>query len=316
MTGPAAGRIVFALCSRDIPSETSALTSAKTWRLIGTAERTGRDLADLIAEPSLWPSELGSDVRERARSRLKLIPAAEAVLAAYASRGLWAITACDEFYPARLRERLGDAAPCLLHGAGPVSLLREDGLAVVGSRNLTPEGEAAARGIADIAVGERLSVISGGARGADQTAMGRAIERGGTAVGVLAHPLDRLVQRQATHAQIDDGLLCLISPFKPEAPFTVAAAMARNRVIYGLARVTCVVASDLDRGGTWRGATEALARRYGTVAAWLGAGAGPGNEALVARGAHPVAKPPELLELGPVPPREDQLPLEVTTPTS
>ena len=59
----------------------------------------------------------------------------------------------------------------------------------------------------------------------------------------------------------------------------------RNKLIYGLAQVTLVVASDLDSGGTWAGATEALRRGFGAVAVWTGEGAGAGNAALVERGA-------------------------------
>ena len=49
--------------------------------------------------------------------------------------------------------------------------------------------------------------------------------------------------------------------------------------------MTLVVACDLERGGTWEGAVQALRRGYGSVAAWVGPGAGPGNERLVELGA-------------------------------
>lgn len=61
--------------------------------------------------------------------------------------------------------------------------------------------------------------------------------------------------------------------------------MGRNKIIYGLARCTIVVASDLQTGGTWAGATEALKNGHGRVASWMGPGAGAGNGALVQRGA-------------------------------
>jgi predicted Rossmann fold nucleotide-binding protein DprA/Smf involved in DNA uptake len=67
--------------------------------------------------------------------------------------------------------------------------------------------------------------------------------------------------------------------------FSVGNPTARNKIIYGLARCTVVVASDEETGGTWAGAIEALKNGYGRVASWVGAGSGPGNKALVEQGA-------------------------------
>jgi predicted Rossmann fold nucleotide-binding protein DprA/Smf involved in DNA uptake len=52
--------------------------------------------------------------------------------------------------------------------------------------------------------------------------------------------------------------LCLVTPFSPNAGFSIGAAMGRNRLIYCLADYAIVVASDAESGGTWAGATEAL----------------------------------------------------------
>ena len=79
--------------------------------------------------------------------------------------------------------------------------------------------------------------------------------------------------------------LCIASPYAPGAPFTAGNAMGRNKIIYALSRVTFVVSSDMDSGGTWAGAKEALDRRYAPVAVWAGDGAKDGNEALINRGA-------------------------------
>jgi predicted Rossmann fold nucleotide-binding protein DprA/Smf involved in DNA uptake len=84
---------------------------------------------------------------------------------------------------------------------------------------------------------------------------------------------------------VADGQIRLITPYTPGAPFSVGNAMGRNKIIYGLSRCTIVIASDLENGGTWAGATEALKNHYGRVASWTGPGSGPGNRALIERGA-------------------------------
>src|SRR5271163_581497 len=60
------------------------------------------------------------------------------------SLGIWALTRADEGYPERFRERLKNSAPTVLFGAGPVELIGQPGLAVVGSRNVDETGSAAA----------------------------------------------------------------------------------------------------------------------------------------------------------------------------
>ena len=66
--------------------------------------------------------------------------------------------------------------------------------------------------------------------------------------------------------------------------------MARNKLIYALAQRTFVVASDHETGGTWAGAKEALGKSLRLpVDVWTGDGSGPGNAALVERGARGIS---------------------------
>lgn len=78
--------------------------------------------------------------------------------------------------------------------------------------------------------------------------------------------------------------MCFVTPYHPAAAFTVGNAMGRNKVIYGLSDQVLVVAADLDKGGTWAGATEALKKGWGDVRVWTGSGTGEGNSGLVGRG--------------------------------
>jgi len=115
--------------------------------------------------------------------------------------------------------------------------------------------------------------------------MNGAFDAGGQVVGVLADSLERAVARPGTRRGVADGQIRLVTPYTPGAPFSVGNAMGRNKIIYGLSRCTIVIASDLENGGTWAGSTEALKNHYGRVASWTGPGSGPGNRALIERGA-------------------------------
>ena len=64
--------------------------------------------------------------------------------------------------------------------------------------------------------------------------------------------------------------------------------------MYALSLITLVVASDVEKGGTWSGAVEALKNRSGRVGVWRGPGQGPGNEILIERGAIAISSIDEL----------------------
>jgi DNA processing protein len=206
------------------------------------------------------------------------------------SRGMWAISRADEWYPKKLRDTLKHQAPTVLFGAGDAQLLSRGGVAVIGSRNIDEVGTAFAQEVGRKAAGARLPVVSGGARGTDRLAMGAALEAGGIAFGVLADSLDRTVRQPDLRQMLLDGQLVLLTPYAPTAGFSVGAAMGRNKVIYGLADFAVVVSSDYQTGGTWAGAAEALKAGWCPVFARDGADVPKGNRELLKRGAAPLAE--------------------------
>jgi DNA processing protein len=212
-------------------------------------------------------------------------------------QGFVAVTPFDASYPVRLRERLGDQAPPVLFTVGARELLSSGGVGVVGSRAAQEDGIAVARQIGEVTAAAGRTVVSGGAPGVDREAMSAAHEAGGHVVGYLADSLLRRVREPSTRRAVADGTTCLATPLDPSAGFSAANTLGRNKLIYASADVTLVVACDVDRGGTWEGALQALRRGYGRVTVWIGAGRGPGNERLVERGAIPVDDVATVLEL-------------------
>ena len=174
--------------------------------------------------------------------------------------GIWVISRSDQDYPVRYKRHLKDKAPPLLFGIGNHSLLRGGGVAVVGSRNVDPDGEEFSREIGELCSVNNMPVVSGGARGVDQIAMKAALDAKGVVVGVLAdNLLKKSTERYARNA-ISDKRLLLISPYHPAARFTVGTAMGRNKLIYAMADYGLVVSAEYKKGGTWAGAEEELKR--------------------------------------------------------
>ena len=208
--------------------------------------------------------------------------------------GISTVTPFDGHYPGRFVDRLGASAPVLLYAAGAVELLGQPGVGVVGSRNVSSEGAQVAGAAAELAVRLGLPLVSGGARGVDQTAMSAAFEAGGAVVGVQAESLVRKLRSPDIRRAIHEGRTVMVTPYSPEAPFSVGNAMGRNKLIYALSELTLVVAADAGTGGSWSGADEALRRGFGRVAVWRGPGEGPGNAQLAERGAVPLTSLDEL----------------------
>jgi len=204
----------------------------------------------------------------------------------WGSRAIWVVGRNDEMYPARLKTLLGEKAPVLLYGCGDLSLLEDDALAVVGSRDVSEELLAYTERIGTLAAMAGITVVSGAARGIDQAAMRGALENDGRVTGVLSGSLEQTCMHREHRNMVMSGRLTLVSPFDPLAGFSVGNAMQRNKVIYGLANIALVVSSDLNKGGTWAGAVEQL-EKFKCVPLYVRATGTPqpGLEALRKKGA-------------------------------
>ena len=289
------GRAVLALCSQlgleDAPTafmltewnDLARRIQASEWKR--PAALAGQSTVAIAATLGIVPSEA-----ERVAGLLERGGRLALEMENLFARGLWAVTRADPGYPAKLRQSLKHQAPPVLFGAGEIALLARAGVAVVGSRNLDPSGLAFAQGIGRWCAAARLPVVSGGARGTDRVAMQATLEEGGAAFGVLADSLERTVQQPDLRELLHDERLVLLTPYSPTAGFSVGAAMGRNKVIYGLADYAVVVSSDLENGGTWAGAVEALRGGWCPVFVRDGEDVPAGNRELLQRGAAPITE--------------------------
>jgi predicted Rossmann fold nucleotide-binding protein DprA/Smf involved in DNA uptake len=259
------------------------------------------EVASWLVSKKWWPADLLNEENQGALSdafapvdpaRMKALLARGASMAIaiekWVNKGLWVLCRSDEAYPQRLKQHLKRCAPPILYGAGDRALLSKGGLAVVGSRHIDAEAEAFARAVGRSAAQSGMQLISGAARGVDETAMHSAFEEGGSVIGVMADSLLRAAVSGKYRDGIRSGQLVLISPYNPEAGFNVGNAMGRNKYVYALADFAVVVSSDYQEGGTWAGAEEELRREGGRpVFVRTGAGVPRGNTELLRKGAKP-----------------------------
>jgi DNA processing protein len=232
----------------------------------GEYKRLARNLREINCEPADLLSSDGPALRgsqavvdeNRLRGLLGRGFLLSQAVERWRSRAIWVVSRADFDYPRRLKARLREDSPPVIYGCGDFNLAESGGLAVVGSRNVSDELIDYTRDVGRLAAQARRTVVSGGAKGIDQAAMRGAIEGGGRVVGVLADSLEKTAMNRENRNLLIDGQLLLLSPYDPNAGFNVGNAMQRNKLIFALADAGLIVSADLNKGGTWAGATQQL----------------------------------------------------------
>jgi DNA processing protein len=153
----------------------------------------------------------------------------------------------DPEYPRALLE-IGDPPP-VLYCLGRRELFAGPALAIVGSRNATPQGESDARAFAAALSGAGLTIVSGLAQGIDAAAHRGALEGRGSSIAVAGTGLDRVypaANRELAHDLATRGLV--VSEFTPGTPPRKENFPRRNRIVSGLARGVLVIEATLASG--------------------------------------------------------------------
>lgn len=230
---------------------------AEAWVRLQCAGVPVRGLFDLLRAFGTPQAVLAASAKAR---EPHLTPAAARALAAGADEGrvsaalAWLgepdrgfVAWDDPAYPRALLE-IADPPP-LLYTVGNPALLARPALAIVGSRNATPQGRADAEAFAAALASAGLVIVSGLALGIDAAAHRGALRSGANTIAVVGTGPDRVypaANRDLAHAIATHGLI--VSEFAPGTPPLPANFPRRNRVISGLARGVLVIEATLSSG--------------------------------------------------------------------
>ena len=167
------------------------------------------------------------------------------------------VTLADANYPKLLLEISNP--PAVLYAIGNLQWLNQPSIAVVGSRNATPQGEKNAEEFSASLCNSGLCVISGMALGIDGAAHRGALKSNGATIAVVGTGLDIVYparHRELAHKIVERGLI--ISEFPFGTPSKAQNFPRRNRLISGLSLGCLVVEANIDSGSliTARLATE------------------------------------------------------------
>lgn len=192
------------------------------------------------------------------------------------------LTLADKAYPQALLE-IADP-PNILYVRGNVELLQNRGLAMVGSRNATPQGVQTAENFAKALASRGLCIISGLALGIDAAAHRGALAGGGDTIAVIGTGADRIYparNKELALAIVERG--AIVSEFPLGTPSIAANFPRRNRIISGLSRGVLVVEAAPESGSL---ITARLAGEQGREVFAI-----PGSiHSPVARGCHKLIK--------------------------
>lgn len=142
--------------------------------------------------------------------------------------------------------------------AGDISLIRRRSVAIVGTREVSPEGAARARRLGRELAQAGIVVVSGLARGVDTEALTSAIAAGGKVIAVIGTPIDKAypAENKRLQEQIYAEHL-LISQFPPGKRVFQSNFPERNKLMAALSDATAIIEAG-ETSGTLHQAAECV----------------------------------------------------------
>ncbi len=205
--------------------------------------QAGSALRLLGDEPVIMSAERREHARELA-SRISPadVSQAQALIERVTSQGVRLITVLDDDYPENLR--LIFNRPPFIWVRGQLESRNLRAIAVVGTRQATPDGSALAARLAQGLARAKVTVLSGLARGIDTTAQAATIEAGGRTVAVIGTGILAPVY-PAENSDLAERIVtaggAIVSQFWPQSPPRKINFPRRNIVMSGMAAGTVVV---------------------------------------------------------------------------
>jgi DNA processing protein len=148
------------------------------------------------------------------------------------------------------------ASEIFLYYASDLQLLKRRAVSVVGTRDVSPDGQARARKLSRELVAAGVLIVSGARKRGDTAAHTSAIDAGGATAAVIGTPLEKAYP--AENAPLQQMIYrehLLLSPFAPGETVYKGNFPKRNRVMAAITDATVIVEAS-DSSGTLHQASE------------------------------------------------------------
>ena len=203
------------------------------------------------AKPTELPLDLPTDIDCYCEMIKRARPLAEEELARCRQAGITLLPYFASDYPKALHA-LGGARPVLLYAKGNLGLLQSPAsiLGIVGTRQPSPEGLAAARRIAYEEAEKGRVILSGLAYGCDAAAHHGTLEATGRTIAVIATGLDRA--HPEAHQALQDRIIAsgglVLSEYPLATPVGTYRLVARDRLQAALSAELLVIECGVQSG--------------------------------------------------------------------
>ena len=203
------------------------------------------------AKPAELPLDLPTDIDCYRRMIERALPLAEEELARCRQTDITLLPYFTSDYPTALHA-LGGARPVLLYAKGNLGLLQSPAsiLGIVGTRQPSPEGLAAAHRIAYEEAEKGRVILSGLAYGCDAAAHHGALDATGRTIAVIATGLDRA--HPEAHQALQDRIIAsgglVLSEYPLATPVDTYRLIARDRLQAALSAELLVIECGVQSG--------------------------------------------------------------------
>lgn len=240
----------------------------------GIGNKTILKMAKLMNTSITSPEELFSFLKGQRGKKIESIAKADVISANQQAKriignsnkhSIGLISYYDIEFPDMLRNTINEDGksdpPLLLWYRGDLSVLKMPGIAVIGTREVTPEGVAGGTYISGEFAKRGFNIVSGLAIGCDTCGHKGALKVGGKTTAFLANGLDYesiypTENKSLAEEIIDKGGL-LLSEYPIGQTVNRYSLVARDRLQAGLSLATLVVQTGI-RGGTMHAAKMTL----------------------------------------------------------
>ena len=203
------------------------------------------------AKPAELPLDLPTDIDCYREMIERALPLAEEELARCRQADITLLPYFTSDYPTALHA-LGGARPVLLYAKGNLGLLQSPAsiLGIVGTRQPSPEGLAAAHRIAYEEAEKGRVILSGLAYGCDAAAHHGALDTTGRTIAVIATGLDRA--HPEAHQALQDRIIAsgglVLSEYPLATPVNTYRLVARDRLQAALSAELLVIECGVQSG--------------------------------------------------------------------
>jgi len=252
----------------------------------------GKNIIDFFhLETSIWEKNF-----ELNQSELELFINAKKELSNYAfmvedllEQGYNILPITSPNYSPSLKKNLGRSfAPPVIYTKGNLQILKEKSIAIVGSQKPNNNSLQFTDNIVKNASANHKVVVSGFANGINKQSLDATLKYKGQSIIVLSQGIATFqIGFKKYYKQIINGDVLVLSIFYPKATGSAQLAMARNKIIYGLASELYIAESN-EKEETWSEVMSGLKRGKTIYARKPNLREKNANNILISNGAKPV----------------------------